>query len=114
MNQATRIGLLDDPLSSVVKLAEGNPGATVVMGQLLRDGNAIDPDGAFGGFGVLLGFDSLGIYGPSIWLLYKDICGENIRNVCMIVRAWQLGFLPSGRLRAAIEYTRRPNVAQVV
>lgn len=108
-----RITLDDTGITAAVKLSEGNPGAVTVCGLCLRDGGTIDPDGALGGLGVLMGLDTLGIYGDRIWLLYKDICGESVRNVCMLIRAWQMGFLPRTRLVAAINCQRDPRFPAV-
>jgi hypothetical protein len=87
----TRIKLTDTPMDIVVKMAEGNPGAVTVMSMCLLDGGKIDPDSAFGGLACLLDLDTLGIYGSKIWILFKDICGQNMTNFVGVLRAWQLG-----------------------
>jgi hypothetical protein len=46
-----------------------------------------------GPYGPILALDSHGIYGPHIWILYKEICGESIPRTIAILRAVQLGFL---------------------
>lgn len=56
----------------VVKMAEGNPGAATVLIKLLTQ-----PDKRIGLF-LVLWLDEFEIYGPSIWILYKDWCFENI------------------------------------
>jgi len=38
---------------------------------------SIDPDSNFGGLGPLLLLDTLSIYGPRIWQLYKDVCARS-------------------------------------
>ena len=77
MNTNTRLTLDDTVMTSIMKLAEGNPGAMRVCSEIMKNGEKIDPQG-MGGFGSLLSIDSLGIYGSRIWLLYKDICRENL------------------------------------
>lgn len=96
-----RIELVDTPVSAVMKLAEGNPGAITVCGQILKQGEAIDPDGLLGGIGALLSLDTIGLYGPNIWVLYKDQCGQNIAKLLAVLRAVQLGFIGAEEVVAA-------------
>lgn len=98
-----RIKLTDSTPGAVVKLAEGNPGAVVVCVELLKQTPVVDPDSALGGLGSLLSLDSLGLYGSDIWLLYKDICGEDIAKMIAMLRARQLGFLSKQQLVGAIK-----------
>ncbi len=88
----SRINLDDTLIDIIVKMADGNPGAASVMGELMRDGHLIDPDNMFGGMSCIMRLDSLGIYGPNIWILYKDVCGESIFNLVALLRGFQLGF----------------------
>jgi len=99
-----RIGLMDNTRDIVTKLAEGNPGATRVCCELLTFGGEIDPDSALGGLGALLELDSQGIYGPRIWMLYKDVCGESLLQTVAALRAAQLGLLPDTELSHAIDH----------
>lgn len=101
-----RIQLNDTFITSVTKLAEGNPGAVNVLAQLYSTTAAVDPDNIMGGFGSLLGIDSLGIYGCEIWQLYKDVCYENILNVHILLRGWQLGYVRKETIHAAIASNR--------
>ena len=57
INNNTRLDLDDTTSSSIIKLAEGNPGALNVMMQVMKETPAIDPDNAFEGFGTLLNLD---------------------------------------------------------
>jgi len=72
-------------------LSEGNPGALTVCLGMLKDGEAIDPDAALGSLSPVLMLDTLGIYGPRIWMLYKNVCGQDIGKTIALLRAWQLG-----------------------
>ena len=104
INMRNKIGLDDTLLSTIVKLAEGNPGAATVCSLIAKDGDAIDPDAAFGGgLMSLLQFDTLGLYGPRIWMLYKDVCGQDLVNTLGILRGHQLGFITEGTLNHAID-----------
>ena len=103
MNDNTRIELTDDGLSATQKLSEGNPGAMNVCINMLNNSEKIDPDAALGGIGCLLSLDTHGIYGSSIWMLYKDVCGEDIVKTLAVLRSVQLGFLNEKKLIHAIE-----------
>lgn len=88
-NHKERITLDDTMMNIVMKMADGNPGAVTVLVQLISDKN--DPDSWAGGLGNLLSLDTHGIYGPNIWVLFKNVCGQNIVNVVTVLRAVQLG-----------------------
>ena len=70
---ANRVQLSDTILDVITKMVEGNPGALAVLcGVLNRHPN----DGLL----YILRLDTLGIYGPRIWMLMKDVCGEDIEE----------------------------------
>lgn len=96
------IKLEDTTLDMVMKMSEGNPGAVSVIAQILKTGALIDPDDAFGGLGTILHMDTWGIRGPKIWMLYKDVCGQDLVKTIGMTRAVQLGFLPGEILEKAI------------
>ena len=98
----SRIGLGDTQISIFLKMSDGNPGALSVMMQLLEKGGQIDPDSFMGGLGAILSMDTLEIYGSEIWMLYKDVCGENIVNMCAVLRAHQLGYITYNQIKHAI------------
>lgn len=98
-----RIQLTDNALSAIVKMADGNPGATVAMSELLKHGDAVDPDAFMGGLGNILSLDTLGIYGPRIWILYSDVCGKNVTCMIGLLRAVQLGLMGESELNRAID-----------
>lgn len=68
---SARITAASTVMDAIVALGEGNPGALTVMANLVT--RADD-----GGLFTLLELDTAGIYGPDIWVLYKDECGENL------------------------------------
>lgn len=103
MGRQERIKLTDTLLDATVKLGEGNPGAISVIMQLIKNGSIIDPDAAFGEIANLLSLDSLGIYGPRIWMLYKDVCDQNLVNTIAVLRAVQLGKLSENVMNHAID-----------
>lgn len=91
-NPNPRIRLEDTLLDIFSKMSEGNPGAMTVMAQILQHGNEIDPAG-FEPVMKILMLDTWGIYGSDIWVLYKNICGQNIANLITLIRAAQLGMI---------------------
>jgi len=94
---------LDDSFKDILfKLSEGNPGALTVCMEMYTKGAAIDPD-AFSPIAPLLGLDTLEIYGSRIWMLYKDVCGQNLTKTIGLLRGWQLGFVSQAELKHAIE-----------
>lgn len=79
---------------AIIALAEGNPGAVTVMCEILKQAPTIDPDCE--SFLIILQLDSLGLYGSKIWIVYKDICGENMLDMLTALRAHQLGIISEG------------------
>lgn len=73
-------------------LSEGNPGAINVMMDAFRNADTIDPQG-MGCWGFLLNLDEYGIYGSRIWVLFKDVCGENLPLTIAMVRGVQMGVI---------------------
>jgi hypothetical protein len=110
---ASRIQLNDTEVSAIAKMSEGNPCALTVLCMIVEDGAEIDPDGFMGGFGAVLSLDTHRIYGSRIWMLYKDVCGEDLRVTLAILRAVQLGFLSEVDLRSAIEGSGMDHVLDV-
>lgn len=99
----SRIQLTDTTMDAMCKMAEGNLGAITVMVQLVKRGKEIDPQGFLGGWGAILSLDTHGIYGPEIWMFYKDVCGEDIRIMIGLLRAIQLGFISESLVKSAIQ-----------
>lgn len=97
-----RITLQMSKVDAILALAEGNPGALTVIMQIMKRED-IDPDAFMGPFGTLLLLDSHNIYGSRIWVLYKDVCGENVVNMLGLLRAVQLGILSEYTLNTAID-----------
>lgn len=96
---------LDMSISEVIlTMCDGNPGALTVCVQSMKHGDAIDPDGAMGGLFYILRLDDMGIYGSRIWMLYKDVCQQDIGNLMACLRANQLGLLPTKTLLHTIDH----------
>lgn len=97
-----RLEINDTLMSAVTKLSEGNPGALSICLRLFKEGPEIDNDALLGGFAGLMALDSHGIYGADIWMLFKDVCRENLVHTVAVLRAAQLGLLPEWELKNAI------------
>ncbi len=97
-----RITIDDSMFSAIAKLSEGNPGALRVSVELFKYGPGVDPDAALGGLAPLLSLDTHNIYGPDIWMLYKDVCGGSYAKMMAMLRACQLGLMQDEVLKEAI------------
>jgi hypothetical protein len=95
----SRIKLTDTTMDALIKMSEGNPGALSAMMELLDKTPKIDPQSALGGIGSILALDTYGIYGSDIYVLWSDKCGRDIRKMCLLLRAVQLGHLHKSRLQ---------------
>jgi hypothetical protein len=102
-NKTTRLSLGMNGQQVVIAMAGGNPGALNVCVRILKEGGVIDPDDAFGGLGTILALDALGIHEERIWLLYKDVCRQDLAKMIAVLRARQLGQL-AGATEAAINH----------
>jgi len=95
----SRIELTDNAMSSMVKMAEGNPGAVSAMIDILDKHESIDPQAFMGGMGSIMLLDTWGIYGSDIYILYSDKCGRDVRKMLMLMRATQLGKFSHTKLK---------------
>ena len=75
----------------MMTLGGGNPGALSVLAGLLKQTTSIDPDSALGEFGALLLLDTFGVYESDIWVLFKDVCDQDIVTMVAMLRSVQLG-----------------------
>lgn len=98
-----RIRLNDTTQSALVKMAGGNPGAITVMIGMMKMSPKIDPQCFFGGLGPILALDTEDIYEERIWMLYKDVCGQDMVKTLACLRASQLGIITTSQLNGAID-----------
>ena len=91
-------------------VSDGNPGAINVIVESLKHGEAIDPDNGFKAWGFVLNLDGLGIYASRVWMLYKDVCRENLAHAIGIARSVQLGIVTVDELNEAIDGKRKLDV----
>jgi hypothetical protein len=64
--------------------------------------------------GCLLLLDSFAIYGANIWLLFKDVCGQNIVHMIAVLRAVQLGLVDERAVHEAIDGTSTLSIDEVL
>lgn len=104
-NHQLRITSLEmSGLQIVVALANGNIGAVNVCAQIMKVAAEVDPRSALGAFGPLFMFDTYGIYEDRIWMLYKDVCKQDIRKTIAMLRALQLGIVTATVMDHAIDH----------
>lgn len=94
-----RLSIQDDMITNIHKMVDGNPGATFVLSQVFNNANIVDPDNNMGRLGPIFLLDTFGIYGPNIWVLWKDHCGADLSKFLLLLRATQLGFFPVTELQ---------------
>lgn len=109
-----RIQLSDTILTIIAKMSEGNPGAVTVMAELYKTGPLTDPDAFVGELAALLSLDSLNIYGSRIWMLYKDVCKQNILHMHAVLRAHQLGIITKTNLELAIKGEQKLDLKNIL
>lgn len=103
----SRLKLEQSLPEAVLAMSEGYPGAMTVLMNSIEKSPSIDPDAAMlGGFSFLMNLDTFGIYGSDIWILYKDICRENLSHAIGLVRAVQCGCVSKNDLLEAIKAER--------
>jgi hypothetical protein len=102
MNHNTKIELTDTLMDIMYKMSEGNPGAMTVLMRIMKESGEIDPQCADPIMHVL-GLDSHGIYGPRIWMFYKDACKENLAFMLAVMRSVQLGLMAEKIMIEAID-----------
>lgn len=94
-------------------MSEGNPGAINVLLDSAKRNPEIDPTNAFGPWGLMVNLDELEIYGPRIWRLYKDLCGEDLPRTTAMARAVQLGIISRETLDQAIDGKEKIDIKEV-
>ena len=99
----SRIELTDTTMSIMMKMSDGNPGAVSVIMSILKEVKRIDPQSYDGAISTLMNLDSNEIYGSRVWMLYKDVCKENINRTIAMLRAVQMGIISKHVLDEAID-----------
>lgn len=63
-------------VSKIARMSQGNPGAATVLMQAAKTQYSED---------VIARLDSASIHGSAIWILYKDICDEDIDKLVNLI-----------------------------
>ena len=92
-------------MQAALAVSGDNPSAISVCGMLIKEAAQIDPDALAGNAGVamIMNLDEFDIYEHRIWMLYKDVCGESIRDMMAVLRGRQLGIVGDDALQHAID-----------
>lgn len=98
-----RINIQMSTVEMIMAMADGNPGALNVMMEILDKATEIDCDDWLRPISPILSLDTHDIYGPRIWMLYKDVCNFNISHTIALLRAVQLGHMMEKDLNHAID-----------
>ena len=107
----SRIELDDTFMDALVKMSDGNPGALVAMISLMEKTKEIDPQSVLGSMAPIMSFDTHEIYGSSIYIIFNDKCGGDVRKTLLLLRAVQLGKFSAIRLKAlAADQSRSVNI----
>lgn len=106
--KTTRIAVGDNFLGVVYKMANGNPGALSAIAACSAIVDDVDPDSVWGPFGPVISLDVLQIYEDKIWILFKDSCRQNATAMVALLRAHQMGLIPSAELQNAVKYDCKP------
>lgn len=93
----------DSVASIVLGVSEGNPGAIEVLLHITKLHNVIDPDADMGSVWTFLRLLDIGLVGPKLWMLYKNVCGQSIPKMLAVLRGHQLGFVTKNQLLNAVE-----------
>lgn len=110
----TRLSLDMHINDALFKMSGGNPGAIHVLMESIRTSHQIDPANGLGAWGFIINLDALEIYESQIWILYKDLCGENIAKTIGLARSVQMGILAKEKLINAINKTETIDVDHIV
>lgn len=105
-----RCELNDSIMDVVTKMSEGNIGCVTALMDVISKGGLIDPDAMLGGVGTILLLDTWGIYGSNIYVLWNDQCNRDIREFMLLLRATQLGYFSSAKLKALSEDEMREGI----
>lgn len=99
----SRIEINDTMYEALIKIIEGNPGAATAITDCMKVVDEIDPDSIMGPIAIPINLDSFEIYGSHIWILYKDMCGQDAVKMITILRAMQMGITSTLTIKKLIE-----------
>lgn len=95
----SKIHLMDSRENVIRKMSQGNPRAMRAIIEIIIKTPSIDPENILDYMGPILLLDTLEIYGPDIYILWNGQCDGDTRELLMLLRANQLGFINGDRLK---------------
>jgi hypothetical protein len=98
------------PIDIMIQLSDGNPGGATALAEMYGSTAEVDPQNMLGGLGAILQFDTYGIYGSDIYILWSDQCNRDTRRLHVLMRATQLGIFDRERLKELAGDQMRTNV----
>jgi hypothetical protein len=110
----SRITLEDTRESAIVKMAEGNPGAIVVLSSIFKHSAEIDPKRMDPVLIVLVMDGELQLYGSRIWQLFADECGKSLPHMIAVLRAVQLGIISFREVNNALDSGGKLDVEDIM
>ena len=103
MNRQCKIGLQDSMMDVMMKMSEGNPGALTCLMDIMKKQ---DWYGGADSLTMVLSFDTLGLYGSKLYMLWNDCCDRNLGKLELIMRNWQMGNLSDHDIHSNISKGR--------
>jgi hypothetical protein len=85
-----RVALTDTPMSMIMKMSEGNPGCCTFLCEMLKKRDwfgSVPPEL------LMLHFDTIGLYGSRLYMLWNDCCDRDLDKVELVLRNYQMGEL---------------------
>jgi hypothetical protein len=99
----SKIKLQDTMMDVMVKMSEGNPGAlTCLMGMMQKS----DWYGGMDSLAAILSFDTIGLYGSNLYMLWNDCCDRDLTKLELVLRNWQMGNLSAEEIHKNISQGR--------
>jgi hypothetical protein len=88
----------DTLMDTMVKMSKGNPGAATVLGRLMPD---VIP---------ILTLDQLGVYGSDIWVLFKDVCRQDLDLMTLVLESYNRGWVTKGQIKETLSGMQNPKM----
>ncbi len=85
----------EDLKEMIATLSKGNPGALSVLVQLVNHSNT--------SVVFIPVLEKLNITGSRIWMLYKDVCWEDLSKMIVVLQAYALDILTLSQVNGAID-----------
>lgn len=89
-----RIKLSDTTTQAIIKMSEGNPGATVAIATIIKTPDAVPIQVSLSPMDIIIMLDAWEIYGSDIHALFKYKCKGRVHRLLMLITATYLGFFP--------------------